>query len=83
MVAAVTIIDGCASDSPQFSPLIKQTVEGFKINEVSAEMAYSSRENLEIVDSIGGIPIFHLRKVRLEGRLVRPCGKDFSLFFTK
>jgi hypothetical protein len=36
--------------SLQFSQLIKQTSEGFTINEVSADMAYSSRKNLELVN---------------------------------
>lgn len=49
IVVAVTITDGTAGDSPQFEPLIKQVADGFRINEVSADMAYSSRENLNLV----------------------------------
>lgn len=54
IVAAVIITDGNAGDSPQFSPLIQQTSEGFTINEVSADLAYSSRINLELVNEVGG-----------------------------
>lgn len=62
IVMAVTITDGTAGDSPQFEPLIKQTSEGFRINEVSADMAYSSRENLNTVNGIGGIPYILFKK---------------------
>lgn len=56
IVASVIITDGNANDSPQFSPLIRQTATGFTIAEVSADMAYSSRANLEMVNSVGGVP---------------------------
>jgi len=53
IVAAVAITDENGGDSPQFGPLVRKTSEGFTINEVSADMAYSSRNNLDIVGSIG------------------------------
>lgn len=62
IVAAITITDGTAGDSPQFEPLIKQTSEGFTISEISADMAYSSRENLNIVGSLGGTPYIPFKK---------------------
>lgn len=62
IVAAVTITDGNSNDSPQFSPLIKQTSEGFTIKEVSADLAYSSKKNLELVNSIGGVPYIPFKK---------------------
>ena len=62
IVVAVTITDGVAGDSPQFEPLIKQTSDGFRINEISADMAYSSRENLNLVNSIGGTPYIPFKK---------------------
>jgi transposase len=54
IVAAVAITDKDGGDSPQFGPLVKKTSEGFTINEVSDDMAYSSRVNLQTVESIGG-----------------------------
>jgi transposase len=62
IVAAVTITDGNSNDSPQFSPLIKQTSEGFTIKEVSADLAYSSKKNLELVSSVGGVPYIPFKK---------------------
>ena len=54
IVAAVAITDSNGGDSPQFGPLVKKTAEGFTINEVSADMAYSSRHNLQLVANAGG-----------------------------
>jgi hypothetical protein len=51
IVAAVAITDGNGADSPQFGPLIKKTATGFTINEVTADMAYSSRLNLQAVET--------------------------------
>ena len=62
IVAAVIITDGNSNDSPHFSPLIKQASEGFTINEVSADLAYTSRKNLEVVNSLGGIPYIPFKK---------------------
>jgi len=53
IVAAVAITDSNDGDSPQFGPLVKKTSEGFIINEVSADMAYSSRLNLQLVANEG------------------------------
>ena len=54
VVAAVAITDENGGDSPQFGPLVKKTAEGFTINEVSADLAYSSRLNLQLVANVGG-----------------------------
>jgi len=54
VVAAVAITDSNGGDSPQFGPLVKKTAEGFAINEVSADMAYSSRLNLQLAANAGG-----------------------------
>jgi transposase len=56
IVTAVEIgFEHHSADSPQFIPLVERTVNsGFKINEVSADKAYSSRKNLNYVDEIGG-----------------------------
>jgi len=62
IVTAVIITDGNCNDSPQFCPLIKQTSEGFTINEVTADLAYSSRNNLEMVNEVGGMPYIPFKK---------------------
>ncbi len=55
VVCSVKITSENGADSPQFSPLINQTaMNGFIVQEVSADKAYSSRNNLETVAEIGG-----------------------------
>lgn len=54
VVAAVAITDAYSNDSPQFGPLVKKTAQGFTINEITADMAYSSRRNLQTVANEGG-----------------------------
>jgi len=54
VVAAVAITDAYSNDSPQFGPLIRKTAQGFTINEISADRAYSSRLNLQTVANEGG-----------------------------
>jgi transposase len=54
IIASVAITDENCNDSPQFGPLIEKTSESFTINEVSADLAYSSRNNLEFVNGVGG-----------------------------
>jgi transposase len=43
-------------DSPQFAKLVESTAERFTIREASADRAYSSRNNLALVDNLGGVP---------------------------
>ena len=62
IVAAVAITDENGGDSPQFGPLVRKTSEGFTINEVSADMAYSSRNNLDIVGSVGAASYVPFKK---------------------
>lgn len=54
MVTAVSLTEWKAGDSPEFGPLIERTAEVFDIEEVSADKAYSSRDNHNVVDELGG-----------------------------
>lgn len=54
IVSDVVITDEYGGDSPQLKKLIKKTAEYFLIDEVSADMAYSSRKNYEIIGKYGG-----------------------------
>jgi transposase len=59
-------MDGYAGDSPQFAPLVRHTAKNFKINEVSADKAYSSMGNHDVVAEMGGTP-FIAFKVNAQG----------------
>ncbi len=54
IVTAVQIAGRDAGDSPQFAGLVNATAQNFNIKEVTADKAYLSNENLELVQSIGG-----------------------------
>lgn len=54
VVAAITITKDYSGDSLQFKELVHQTANRFDIKEVSADKAYSSRANFEIVGDVGG-----------------------------
>jgi transposase len=57
VVTAVAIAGRGAHDSPQFKPLFQATVgSGFRIREVSADAAYLSHENMNMVGDAGGAP---------------------------
>lgn len=52
-VTAVVLLDKDSHDSPQFKELVGKTSESFTINEVSADKAYTSKRNFELVLSLG------------------------------
>jgi len=56
IVTAVKVTDAYAHDSPQFENLFNTTSETFQIKEVSADPAYSSRKNVQIVANGGATP---------------------------
>ncbi|MCX6776996.1 MAG: IS5 family transposase, partial [Candidatus Micrarchaeota archaeon] len=54
-ITAVEISNEKGSDCRQFAPLVENTAkEGFNMKEVSADRAYSSRDNYELIREIGG-----------------------------
>jgi transposase len=44
-----------AADCPFFKPLVEATAKHFKIEEVMADKAYLSHDNLNLVDGLGGV----------------------------
>ncbi len=61
IVASVEVTDGTASDSTQFKYLVADAVKDFDIKEISADKAYSSRENLKQTHDIGATPYIPFR----------------------
>ena len=47
---------GNAAGTTQFKPIVKDLSKNFNIREISADMAYSSRDNLEAVGAVKGVP---------------------------
>lgn len=57
IITGIEVLEENSGDSPQFIPLAKKTYEnGFTIQEMSADKAYSSRANNEYIGEIGGTP---------------------------
>lgn len=62
IVTDVIITDEHSADSPQLKKLIHNTAKNFTIGEVSADIAYSSRKNLQLIDNFGGTPYIPFKK---------------------
>jgi transposase len=56
VVTAVIVDEKKGGDCPQFTPLVKATAKDFTIREVSADKAYLSYENMDVVAECGGTP---------------------------
>jgi transposase len=84
VVTAVKISGMNEHDSPQFPELVEQTAKNFKMREVSADKAYSSRDNLEFVESKGAAPFIPFKSnanpVAKSGRKSEAWERLFHLF---
>ncbi|MBI4017715.1 MAG: transposase [Candidatus Aenigmarchaeota archaeon] len=56
IVTAVEVTEGYGADSPRLPELVNATKLHFDIKQVSADKAYSSVNNLEIIERAGGEP---------------------------
>lgn len=56
IVTAVEIRKRSAGDAPLFKPLLATTARNFQIGEVSADKAYLSEKNIDLVFAAGGTP---------------------------
>jgi transposase len=54
IVTAAEVTGYEIADSPVFKSLIEETAKRFELLEVSADKAYSSRKNLQLVEDLGG-----------------------------
>jgi transposase len=74
VVTSIEVTDEDGADSPQLKPLVMATTNaGFTTHEVSADKAYSSRGNYEVVRQAGGqayIPFRSNAKGRSKGSML-------------
>lgn len=61
IIANIEVTDGNSSDTRQFRGLVSKTAENFKIREISADKAYSSRKNLQTAKDLGATPYIPFR----------------------
>jgi len=62
IVTAVSITHAHKHDSTEFEQLVRKTAEDFRINEVTADKAYSSRKSFDIVADVGGVAYIPFKK---------------------
>jgi transposase len=62
IITGVKITESYTNDNTQFEELVKDTAKTFEINEVSADKAYSSRDNLNLIAELGGKAYIPFRK---------------------
>ncbi len=67
VVAAVEILDKDAADCPQFRPLVEATAENFTVKEVAADKGYLSKENMALVEKLGGTAYIAFKTNSTEG----------------
>lgn len=61
IVTAVEITDRHAGDSPQFAPLVEATAQNFVMDQISADKAYLSNDNLAMVARNAAMPYIPFR----------------------
>lgn len=61
-ITSLEVTIGSGADSPEFPRLVSNTAQHFDLEQVSADKAYSSRANLELVYHHGAIPYIPFKK---------------------
>jgi transposase len=57
VVTAVTVTDEHTGDCPMLAPLVTETAENFNVQRVSADKAYGSTFNFDLIESLGAQPL--------------------------
>ncbi len=83
IITAVNVTKGTQADSPQFCDLVKETSKVYSIAEVSADKAYSSRENLTAVSEAGGIPFIPFKSPSTGRSKSHPVWKQMYHYFNR
>ncbi|MFY9749645.1 MAG: transposase [Methanoregula sp.] len=62
IVTGIEISTTNDNDSPHFKPLVEDLSKNFNICEISADRAYSSRDNFEAAGAVGGVAYIPFKK---------------------
>ena len=62
VICAAEITEGFASDVKQAPELVKRTLANFSAKEFSMDKAYSSKRMLQLIESLGAMPMIPFRK---------------------
>jgi transposase len=67
VITAVEILGREANDCPVFKALVQTTAQNFAVKEVPADKAYLSRENLELLEGMGGTAYVPFKSTSVAG----------------
>jgi transposase len=81
VIAAVKVADGHSADVVNLPELLEETKSIFRILEVSADKAYLSRHNLEVIDAVGAVPYIPFKKNSQGRALGSPIWKKMYHYF--
>ena len=82
VLCSVEVTEENGADSPQFSILVNGAAEnGFNLQEVSADKAYSSRANMQLVDELGGTPFIPFKEGSTGSSKGSPIWKKMNHYF--
>jgi hypothetical protein len=77
IVTSIEITDQNSADCPQFKGLVNATAHNFAMNEVSADKAYLSSDNLQTVVDHNAMPyISHSRRTARPARIILRSGNE-------
>lgn len=62
IVTSVEITEGTSNDSPQLPRLVQETAKHFEVSEVACDRAYSSKDNLKLIEDVGAVPYIPFKK---------------------
>lgn len=85
IITSLEVTRGTVSDTTMMPPLVKSTAKNFNMKEVSADAAYSSMANHNLIDRHGAVPFIMFKKnakANQKGRKGR-IWKYMHYFFTE
>ena len=80
VVTAVDISGWAANDTTYFIPLLARTAQHYEVREVSADKAYLSRQNLNAVEAVGGMPFIPFKSNTVEPTEAGMWARMYHLF---
>lgn len=83
VVTAVDISGWTAHDTNYFIPLLARTAQHYEVREVSADKAYLSRQNLNAVEVVGGMPFIPFKSNTVEPTEAGMWARMYHLFMYK
>lgn len=80
VVTAVEISKWNSADTRHFAPLVEATASNFGIEEVSADKAYLSHKNVELVERVGGTPYIPFKRRNAAPLEITAWGRMYHQF---